>query len=168
MEGDPKVNKTSVDLDLAARVSTGSPMPGKKTKIARGGVLILAAEDSIQKTLTFRLQAAGADMNRVGVFREPLTIPEDVSVIEVAAAQIRARLIIVDPLTAFLARDANKDQEVRQALMPLKAVAERYKFGGDTHSPSEQKRWSPFDVQGQWEYRHYWHREVGSARGRAS
>ena len=57
LDGDPSVNKSSLLLDLAARVSTGRKMPdgtgGKK-----GGVLLLLAEDSLKKTVLQRLQAA--------------------------------------------------------------------------------------------------------------
>jgi AAA domain len=125
IDGDPGVNKSSFTLDLAARVSTGAPMPGEKKKSPRGGVLLLVAEDSIRKTLPLRLQAAGADLTRIAVLQDTLTIPNDLGTIEAVACQMRARLLIIDPLMAFLGRDANSDQKVRQALMPLRALAER-------------------------------------------
>jgi hypothetical protein len=65
IDGDPGTNKSTLTLDLAARVSTGAPMPGEKKPSPRGGVLLLIAEDSIRKTLPLRLQAAGADLTRI-------------------------------------------------------------------------------------------------------
>src|SRR4029077_11468578 len=125
LDGDPGSNKSSVTLDLAARVSKGSAMPTQKTKTRRGGVLLLAAEDSLHKTIWPRLRAAGADMTRIAALKESLTIPADLAVIQEAARHIHARLLIIDPLMAFLGRDANNDQKVRQALMPLRAFAEQ-------------------------------------------
>jgi hypothetical protein len=125
LDGDPGVNKSSVTLDLAARVSTGSAIPGEKKALPHGGVLLLVAEDSLQKTVPFRLKAAGADMSRIAALNESLTIPADLPAIEEATRRTRARLLVIDPLMAFLGRDANNDQKVRQALMPLRALAER-------------------------------------------
>jgi hypothetical protein len=125
LDGDPGTNKSSLTLDLAARVSTGAPMPGAKKGTKPGGVLLLAAEDSMRKTLPLRLEAAGADQTRIAALDETLTIPANLATIEAAACKIGARLLIIDPLMAFLGRDANNDQKVRQALMPLRALAER-------------------------------------------
>ena len=125
LDGDPGTNKSSLTLDLAARVSTGSPMPDQTKRTRRGGVLLLVAEDSLRKTLVFRLKAAGADMTRIAALKESLTIPADLGVIEEAVRRTRAKLLIIDPLMAFLGKDSNNDQQVRQALMPLRTLAER-------------------------------------------
>jgi hypothetical protein len=65
-DGDPGTNKSSVALDLAARVSTGREMPDGTTG-CQGGVVLLAGEDSLSKTIRPRLDAAGADLSRVAV-----------------------------------------------------------------------------------------------------
>jgi RecA-family ATPase len=130
IDGDPGTNKSSFTLDLAARVSTGAAMPGEKKTSARGSVLLLVAEDSIRKTLPLRLQAAGADLTRIAVMSESLTIPLGLPAIEQAVCKMRAKLLIIDPLMAFLGKDANNDQKVRQALMPLRAFAERTNTAG--------------------------------------
>lgn len=124
MDGDPAVNKTSVVLDLAARVSRGCPMPTGETT-TRGGVVLLMAEDSLAKTLLRRLQAAGADVGRVAAITEPLALPADTRVIEEAVARVGARLVVIDPLVAYLGGDAKNDQSVRKALAPLRTAAER-------------------------------------------
>ncbi len=49
-DGDPATNKSSATLDLAARVSTGRPMPDGSEGVL-GGVLLLQAEDSLPKTV---------------------------------------------------------------------------------------------------------------------
>jgi hypothetical protein len=124
IDGDPSVNKSSLLMDVAARVSTGRLMPDG-SQGTRGGVLLLLAEDSIQKTVLHRLDAAGADMQRIAVPDRPVLIPRDLSKIEEIACQIRAALIVIDPIMAFLAVDSNGDQKVRGALTPLKAFAEK-------------------------------------------
>ena len=128
LDADPGTNKSTITLDLAARVSRGWAMPTDKSKTRRGGVLLLAAEDSLTKTVKPRLQAAGADMCRIAFLDESLTIPSDLAVIVETARRIRAKLLIIDPLMAFLGRDANSDQKVRQALMPLRRFAEQTKM----------------------------------------
>jgi hypothetical protein len=125
VDGDPAVNKSSFLIDLAARVSSGRQMPDDGEITAPGGVLLLLGEDSIEKTVLQRLHAAGADLNRIAVLDEMMRIPDDLGHIEEEVHQIGATLFVVDPLMAFLSRDANSDQKVRQGLTPLKQFAER-------------------------------------------
>jgi hypothetical protein len=54
-------------------------------------------------------------------------IPVDLAEIEKAARSVDARLIIIDPLMAFLASSTNsfRDQDIRRALAPVATMAER-------------------------------------------
>jgi hypothetical protein len=124
VDGDPSVNKSSVLLDLVARVSTGREMPDGTTG-THGGVLLVLGEDSIRKTVLQRLRAAGADLSRVAVPQRPIVLPRDLALVEEAVCEVRASLVVIDPVMSFLACDANGDQRVRQALAPLKDFAER-------------------------------------------
>ncbi len=123
-DGDPATNKSSVTLDLAARVSTGKTMPDDSAGVL-GGVLLLQAEDSLDKTVVPRLLAAGADRGRIAQLPETHTIPKDLDAIEKAVIGMEAKLLVIDPLSVFLGRNANNDQSVRQALAPLAEMAER-------------------------------------------
>ena len=123
LDGDPGINKSSFLLDIAARVSTGRSMPDG-TDGALGGVLLLAGEDSLRKTVIQRLQAAGADLSRIAAPERLVMIPRDMSLIEEWACEIRASLLIIDPLMAFLDCDSNNDRKVRRALNPLMRLAE--------------------------------------------
>lgn len=123
-DGDPSTNKSSLTLDLAARISTGATMPDG-TSAKQGGVLLLVGEDSIAKTLQLRLHAAGADLDRVGCITKAISLPDDLDAVARAAMKMSARMIVIDPLTVFLGRNANNDQAVRQALTPLRHFAER-------------------------------------------
>jgi hypothetical protein len=129
LEGDPEEGKSTVAFDLAARVSRGAAMPLDMTMTKPAGVVILSAEDALGDTIRPRLEAAGADLDRILGFRfeELPTIPEGLAVIEQAIQRVEAALVIVDPLVAFFGRTVNayRDHDVRRALTPLVALAER-------------------------------------------
>jgi hypothetical protein len=123
-DGDPSTNKSSLAVDLGARVSTGTEMPDG-TVGSKGGVVLLQAEDSVRKTLLLRATAAGADLDQIAVI-EHATIPDDMAKLEAAIKEVGARLIVIDPLMCFVTQNANKEQAMRQALMPLRDLAERH------------------------------------------
>jgi putative DNA primase/helicase len=134
LDGDPGLGKSAVTLDIAAQVTRGAAMPDG-TRGVSGGVLVLNAEDDEGDTIVPRLAAMNADLTRVRILktipgadgeRQP-EIPGDLAAIEPAARSVDARFIIVDPIMAFLPGEKNswKDQDVRRALAPLAALAER-------------------------------------------
>jgi AAA domain/Bifunctional DNA primase/polymerase, N-terminal len=132
--GDPGKGKTLSALDIAARVSTGKPWPdGVPNTVEPSDVLILSAEDSSAYTIRPRLQAAGADVDRVyvrsnesGAALTGLSLTNDLSWLEAALDRTAARLIIVDPLSAYMPGiDTFRDNDVRSALAPFVALAER-------------------------------------------
>jgi phage N-6-adenine-methyltransferase len=123
-DGDPADNKSSLLIDIAARVSTGRPMPDGSEGVL-GNVLLLSAEDSLEKTIRKRLEVAEADLARIKTIEGEVSLPGTHKALEQAIRMAEARLIIVDPLMAFLSADANGDQKVRKALGPLKKIAER-------------------------------------------
>ena len=137
LDGDPGLGKSTITLDLAARLTTGSPLPGGPTPGRREpvSVLLLSAEDGVADTIRKRLEAAGADLTRVHVMdvvpaedggTRPLTLPDDLGAVEAEAARVEAGLLVVDPLMAFLSGDVNahRDSDVRRVLHALKLFAE--------------------------------------------
>lgn len=136
LDGDPGLGKSTLTLDLAARVSRGLAMPGEEHTSVPAGAVLLSAEDGIGDTIRPRLEAAGADLERVAVLtavrvaegkpRLPL-IPDDVDAVRDALRQVRASLLVIDPLMAFLngGVDSHRDQDVRGALHLLADLAER-------------------------------------------
>ena len=132
VDGDPGDGKSTMSLDLAARLSTGTPMPDGAIP-AVGNVLVLSAEDGIADTIRPRLDAAGADPARIAVFDEvveegvarPVELPRDVAHLALLIRQHRVRLVVIDPLMAFLGGvDSHNDQSVRRALHPLSKLAD--------------------------------------------
>ncbi|MBX6356775.1 MAG: AAA family ATPase [Micromonosporaceae bacterium] len=133
LSGDPALGKSTVALDLAARVSRGSAWPDGQPGCEPGEVAVLSAEDGVADTIVPRLAAAGADLGRVAIIpavrdeaglRLP-EIPRDLDALAEAVPGVR--LLIVDPLNAYLHEtvDAYRDHSVRRALAPLAEFAER-------------------------------------------
>jgi hypothetical protein len=136
IDGDPGLGKSTVMLDLIARVSTASPLPdGNGGPSLPMHSIILSAEDSISDTIRPRLEAHGANLDRVTVFRgvndregpRPPELPGDLDRLAGLMDECEARLVTIDPLMAFLAGaiDAHRDQDVRHALHALAVTAER-------------------------------------------
>ncbi len=124
IDGDPASNKSSLVLDLAARVSMGSAMPDGSPGV-HGEVLLILGEDSIAKTVRKRLEAAKANLNNILVPQEPWRLDRDLRKIEEAICRTAVKLVIIDPLMTFLGADANNDQKVRSVLTPLQTVVDK-------------------------------------------
>ena len=58
---------------------------------------------------------------------DPFGIPEDLPKLSRAIERVGARLVVIDPIMAFLGENinSNSDKDVRSALKPLKQLAER-------------------------------------------
>jgi putative DNA primase/helicase len=135
IDGDPGRGKSVLTLNMAARVSTGTPWPDSQP-CPRGGVVLLSAEDGLADTIRPRLDAAGADTSRilaldlVGSDSHPILLPDDLDAIAAGVRRVGAVLVIVDPVMAFLGGEVNahRDQDVRRALRPLADLAEEMGF----------------------------------------
>lgn len=140
MSGDPGLGKSSVSLMMAAKVSTGGAWPNNEGNAPLGNVLILCCEDDVSDTVGPRLVAAGANMERIYIaeavhvgdqdrmFNMAADIEQlDVLLTKAAAANDAIKLIIVDPISAYMG-DVNTDKqsEVRAVLGPYKALAEKH------------------------------------------
>lgn len=130
VDGPPGAGKSSIVCDLTARLTRGRPWPGATEGREPRNVVLLGHEDSPEYTLRPRLDAAGADPDRVRLLmdiggRLP-RLPDDAAAIEQAVVDAHAALLVIDPMTAYLGRtDLHRDNEVRSALLPLATLAER-------------------------------------------
>ena len=130
IDGDPGLGKSFLTIDLAARITRGRPMPGPMAPaVERGNVVIASAEDSPSHTIRPRLEAAGADLDRAYILvdqDDEWPTLDNVGHWGSTILSTEARLLIVDPLMAFLPPDRNshKDQDIRRLLGPLAAMAQ--------------------------------------------
>lgn len=136
LDGDPGLGKSLVALDLCARLSTGRSFPDGAAPPAAANSVVLNGEDEPRDTIRPRLQALGADLERVFVLhREELDVggllrlPSQVGVLEEILAHTRPALVVIDPITAFLEPSVvtSSDVVVRQSLLPLSQLARKYR-----------------------------------------
>ena len=140
LAGDPGLGKSFISCDVAARVSTGTPWPDTPHEPQPvGGVVMLSAEDDLADTIRPRLDAHGADVERIvalegiavrdvgGDRRRGVDLTVDLPALESAIDQVSfCRLVIVDPVSAYLGRtDSHNNAEVRGVLERLADLAER-------------------------------------------
>ena len=126
--GDPDVNKTTLLLDLAARITKGSPFPDGAAGVDPETVVFLSAEDSTESTLMPRFLAAGGDPARIYLMKphsaRVLSIEKDIPELAAKVKGVGGRHVMLDPLNAYLPKtDSWKDTAIRTALAPLAAFA---------------------------------------------
>jgi RecA-family ATPase len=126
LAGEPGLGKSLLGIWLAARLSRGD--------LGRPGAsLLLTAEDSREYTVLPRLTAARAKLARIA-FPPPgsdgldrvIRLPDDVGLLRELVAKTAAKLVVIDPLVAYLPAKVNswQDQSLRGALAPLAALAQ--------------------------------------------
>ena len=148
VSGNPGLGKSSVTLDIAARVSSGIPFPdpvpghsGSAPKV--GSVLILSGEDSVTHTIVPRLAAMGANLKKVKIIdavRRPamvdgvasskestFSLEADIAALERTIDELSdVRLLVIDPISVYMGKsDSYKNSDVRAVLAPLAAMAAR-------------------------------------------
>lgn len=128
LQGDPGDGKTMLILTLSALLSKGDVLPQTQVASELATVIYQTAEDGLADTIKPRLEKAGADCERVVVINDsdnPLSIAD--KRIEQAITTQNAKLLILDPLQAFLGADVDmhRANEIRPLFKRLANVAER-------------------------------------------
>jgi putative DNA primase/helicase len=155
---DPGLGKSLLTLDIAARVSRGAPWPDEEK--AEGGrrkaeadpntsdlppstlglppssVLLLTAEDDFADTVRPRLEALGADCDRIlGIATVPGNDPENIPrafaltrdiarLRDLLDAMPDCRLIVIDPISAYLGRsNEHSNADIQSLLLGLTTIA---------------------------------------------
>jgi hypothetical protein len=131
LDGDSGNGKSTLSHYLAAQVTRGRPMHNCTGKPAPGGVLLLQTEDDLEASVLPSLKALGADLSLVRAYDrrgggdQPLLIPDGLKEIERQAAEINARLIVFNPIMAFLGTNACSYQSMCKSLGQVAALADR-------------------------------------------
>ena len=151
IQGDPGEGKTTMVLQIIAKLTRGEPiLLNKKSQkeaqqdseenlkqevlsqdnpIQPVNVIYQTAEDGLGDTIKPRLLAAGADCSRVLVIddrEQPLTMV-DVR-LEEAIIQTKARMVVLDPIQGFLGTDVDmhRANEIRPLMKRMAVLAEKY------------------------------------------
>ena len=127
IQGNPGKGKTWIAMAIAAYCTNGKELPNA-LPIEPFNVLYQTAEDGIADTIKPRLAKCGADMTRVRFINEDekqLSMTDDR--IEKAIRQNNVRLMIMDPIQAYLGAnvDMNRANEIRPLFRHLSTIAER-------------------------------------------
>ncbi|MGD2109736.1 MAG: AAA family ATPase [Phycisphaerae bacterium] len=135
--GDPGLGKSFLTLDIAARLSCGTPWPDlRDARIETTNTVILSAEDDPADTIRPRLDAAEADVTRIHVVeavqrnedgdRAYFNLDLDLKPLEDCIVATNARLVVIDPVSAYLGdRDSHSNADIRGLLAPLSDLAAR-------------------------------------------
>ena len=127
IQGNPGEGKTYFAMRLAAACTNRKPLPGMET-LEPFNIIYQTAEDGLGDTVKPRLMEAEADLERVLVIDDrdmPLTLADER--IARAIRENNARLVIIDPVQAFLGADVdmNRANEVRPVFRKLGMIAEK-------------------------------------------
>ena len=129
VQGDPGDGKTTLVLNIAAKLSKGEGIDREMKLTEPLTVIYQSAEDGLADTVKPRLEAAGANCENISVIDESI---KSLSMIderlEEAVIRTKAKLLILDPIQAYLGgdMDMNRANEARDMTKKLAALAEKY------------------------------------------
>ncbi|MCC6596970.1 MAG: AAA family ATPase [Rhodanobacteraceae bacterium] len=144
-DGDPGLGKSTMLMDIAAKISRGEPPSANDPLPRKRGVIIIGLEDDPADTVRPRLEVSGAVLSRIRLIDEiPILddagavipdksrlfeLPGDVPLLEQIVTDMNAGLIIIDPLIGFLQSGLsdNNGRDIRDAIQPLVKMLQRTK-----------------------------------------
>lgn len=126
--------KSQIALAVVAAITSGGNFPDGSGPAAPGTCFILAAEDGAKDTIVPRLIASGADRRRVKINNAKVSFKDkngkavihpisfqDLAYWRVVLTRHKVRVLIADPVPAYLGRGVNdhRNNEVRAVLEPF-------------------------------------------------
>lgn len=153
LAGPPKSGKSTIAVDLVARLTIGAAWPDGAPGGAPGAAILIEAEDPLAATQA-RLAAAGADMRRVMLSGAPLDLsqPEGVAMIERQRVKLKgAGLLVLSPVRLFFGDiESSRQVDLRNRLSPLLSWASQHGVAvlGIAHRESGKTGRSAEDVAG--------------------
>ena len=129
--GDPGLGKSMLTASIAAHVSVGRNWPDGAHSPS-GSVVLVSGEDDPGDTIRPRLDAAGANVQRVhylssvkdGGNERGFTLADVDPLSDLLDRLGDCKLIVIDPVSAYLAgTDSHKNADIRALLTPLAQLA---------------------------------------------
>jgi RecA/RadA recombinase len=127
--GDPGVGKSTVALYIASMLSQGKAVFESSNDPIKGETIYISAEDRADDTLKPRLIAAGADCSQIAVITNiGNDLIADRELLEDAVIKTGARLVVIDPLAAYIGRDADmcRAADMRRMMSGLADIAGKH------------------------------------------
>lgn len=126
LDGDPGEGKSQLCVWLCARLSQGDLLPNGDP-LPPANCFLFNFEDLPGAVIRKRLEANGADLSRVFIQSRRFQLTQEmVDWLEAQIAQHQPRLVILDPIQAFMSGvDASNNVEVRGFMERLVEIAER-------------------------------------------
>ena len=126
LQGDPGEGKTTFAVQLASLLSQGKPLPFSRQVHSPCTVIYQSAEDDPSDTIKPRLLAGNANCSRIAFIpnsTERLTMSDQR--LEAAIHETAARLVILDPLQAFVPDDCDmfRASDMRATMTRLSNIA---------------------------------------------
>lgn len=129
IQGDPKCGKTFMLIDIISRITRGDYKPLSCEKFEVGNVIFQNSDDPIEYSLKGRFEKQKADTTRVFCVdekKEKLYF-DNLDKLKKLIEEQKPVLVVIDPIQAYMGDgDSNSMVQVRNALAPLKTLAEQY------------------------------------------
>lgn len=128
LDGNPGMGKSFLGIGMTAGV-TSTGMFGDKPVTRKGRVLLLNDEDDPSRVIRPRLEAIGADIDRIRVIDDPFILNDEG--VDILRREIRSydpALVIIDPLTNFMGPkvDMYRPNEANAFMRPLHRLAKEF------------------------------------------
>lgn len=109
LQGDPGDGKSTLMMNLIAELSTGGATPDGQAFGRPQRVIYQCSEDGVSDTIKPRLEKSGADCRNVAFINEEIHsgLTLDDERIRQAIIDFRPRLVVIDPIQAYLGSDSD-------------------------------------------------------------
>lgn len=109
LQGDPGDGKSTMMMNLIAEITTGGTFPDGKPLEQPQRVIYQCSEDGVADTIKPRLEEQGADCSKVAFINEEVNsgLTLDDERIRDAIVAFRPKLVVIDPIQAYLASDSD-------------------------------------------------------------
>ena len=109
LQGDPGDGKSTMMMNLIARLSKDGILPDQSHVDGPQRVIYQCSEDDAGDTIKPRLESCGADCRNIAFINEEMHegITLDDERIRCAIAEFRPRLVVIDPIQAYIHSDSD-------------------------------------------------------------